>query len=281
MRFFRFNKYRLVVFLSLGFAFYSTISHAKEINYQDCETFEEAIEKETREIDETQQNNHDELSQLYVSRGESYLLNCEYEAAINDFQRAEFHRYKSKDQKASQIVGFRVALGSIVCFDNLGMTESTQKALNQLQLIVDKTFCNHCKKEKICQGKLNSIAKRSENVRLTAYTQAGNHKNEPQKDDYEDILGPDNPPDFNWCEEVVVGTGRAMDAIAALAPNYAVKVVLIGIIEALIARGLKCCQTGDFWKACVAPIARKFREWDNLMKKNILPTQPNLAYFQG
>ena len=50
-------------------------------------------------------------------------------------------------------------------------------------------------------------------------------------------------------------------------------------IEALITRGVKCCQTGNFWKACVAPIARKWREWKNNKEKSILPNEQNLPLY--
>ncbi len=99
------------------------------------------------------------------------------------------------------------------------------------------------------------------------------------QDNYEDIRGPNQPPEPNWCEEVVTGVGRAMDAIACLAPNYAVKVALIGVMEALITRGVKCCQAGGFWKACVAPITRKWREWKNNKEKHVLPNAQNLPLY--
>lgn len=112
---------------------------------------------------------------------------------------------------------------------------------------------------------------------MCVHTRNRNQQNhqvqETDHDDYSDILGPNKPPTPDWCEEVVVGTGRAMEIIAGLAPNYAVKAVLIGIIEALMTRCLKCCKTGDFWKDCVAPIARKWREWNN--NQNHLPPNSN------
>ncbi len=95
----------------------------------------------------------------------------------------------------------------------------------------------------------------------------------------DDVLGPDSPPYSSWCEEVVTGTGRAMDAIACLAPNPAVKVVLISLIEAMIVRGVKCCQAGGFWKACVAPVTRKWKEWCQFKKSQIIPDQHNMSLY--
>ena len=70
-----------------------------------------------------------------------------------------------------------------------------------------------------------------------------------------------------------------MDAIACLAPNYSVKIDLIGIIEALMTLGVKCCQSGTFWKACVAPITRKWKEWKDNKEKKVLPTTENLPRY--
>jgi hypothetical protein len=70
-----------------------------------------------------------------------------------------------------------------------------------------------------------------------------------------------------------------MDAIACLAPNIAVRVALIGVIEALLTRALKCCQAGGFWKACVAPIVRKWRDWNNNKENSILPNKQNLPLY--
>ncbi|MDN3506126.1 MAG: hypothetical protein P0S96_02750 [Simkaniaceae bacterium] len=67
-----------------------------------------------------------------------------------------------------------------------------------------------------------------------------------------------------------------MDAIACLASNHIVKAALIGVIETLVARGVKCCQTGSFWKACVAPIARKWKEWKDNKENHFPPTEGNL-----
>ena len=70
-----------------------------------------------------------------------------------------------------------------------------------------------------------------------------------------------------------------MDAIACLAPSVSVRIALIGIIEALIARGVKCCETGAFWKACVAPITRKWKEWKHNKERNIPPNDKNLPAY--
>ncbi len=85
-------------------------------------------------------------------------------------------------------------------------------------------------------------------------------------------MGPDQPPESDWCAEVVFG-------IAAMAPNWGVKSALIGVLEALKQRGLKCCQPGGFWKAYVAPITRKWREWKNNKESYLFPNAQNLPLY--
>ena len=80
---------------------------------------------------------------------------------------------------------------------------------------------------------------------------------------------------------MVVGVATSMQTIASMAHKWGVKAALIGLIEALKQKGLKCCQAGDFWKACVAPITRKWREWKNNKERQVLPTEENLPSYIG
>lgn len=269
--------------------------YANEIDYSTCRSIQEAIEKETQEISATHPADHNELAQLHVSRGESYLLNAQYTKAIEDFQNAVLHIRYSSDVDVAMFVAFRAAFGEAVSYDNLGMSEQTQYALDRLKEIVLHVGCNDCIEHLPCQGiatsasqmHLKDLVKPTVNkvhhfrdMNLFCKDKGGNQQSQQgSQDNYEDILGPNQPPEPNWCEEVVTGIGRAMDAIACLAPNYAVKVALIGIIEALITRGVKCCQAGGFWKACVAPITRKWKEWKNNKENYLLPNAQNLSLY--
>ncbi len=173
---------------------------------------------------------------------------------------------------------------------NLGMTEQTQQALEQLETIAAHIGCNDCIEHRPCQGMVTPSVNRFHFRDFLRSAVSRMHfcgmmfpcksSQQPQGgDSYKDILGPNQPPEPGWCEEVVTGVARAMDAIACLAPNYAVKVALIGVIEVLMTRGVKCCQAGGFWKACVAPITRKWREWKNNKERHVLPNAQNLPLF--
>ena len=239
-----------------------------EIDYADCKTIEDVITRETEEIRNIQTIDHDELAQLHASRGESYLLSAEYEKALKDFQAACSEIKMSNDVESSMFVGFRILLGAAVCYDNLGMKDDCQLAIANLQAIVKYMGCQNCLK----QRPRFEISRTFGNGCQPFLRRCAN-------DNYSDIGGPDKEPELGWCEEVVIGVGRTMDAIAILAPNPAVKIALIGVIEALIQRGLKCCQTGGFWKACVAPITRTWREWNTNKKKGIFPNAQNLNLY--
>ena len=274
----------------------SAVSHANEIDYSQCESIQEVIAKETEEISLIHPADHDELAQLYVSRGESYLIAAQYDKAVADFQNANDQVGYCHSKDAAMVIAFRAAFGEVVSYDNLGMREETQEALYQLETIAAHVGCHDCLEERPCQGitpssnslHFQDLARPALNKMhfcdmMVSCKRRKDKKEDPQpqqnQDNYNDIGGPDHPPEPYWCEEVVVGVGRAMDAIACLSPNKAVRVALIGVIEALIQRGLKCCQTGEFWKACVAPISRKWREWNNNKQKNILPNAQNLPLY--
>lgn len=239
-----------------------------EISHAHCRSIEEVISLETEKISNTHPTHIAELAEAHVSRGESYLLNTQYDKAIADFEHA--HRYLSSPSSvktAMQLV-FRIAFAEAICYDNLGMLEHTRQALQQLQLVAEHMGCSQCQEGRPYRAMItpsSSVTHFRNLIRVCT-------------DNYSDILGPDDV-DMRWCEEMVVGTGRTMDAIACLAKNYVVKAVLIGVIEALVARGVKCCQTGDFWKACVAPIARKWKEWKINRENDIFPNELNLPVY--
>lgn len=201
------------------------------------------------------------------------MIDAQHEKAIEDFQNAKSHLGYSYNVNVAMIVAFRVALGEAVSYDNLGMTERTLEAIQQLQIIASHVGCDSCMKDRPCQ---EMTATSSNTLHFSKLIRPVRKQNQ---DDYSDIIGPNEPPKPGWCEETVTGVGRAMDAIACLAPNYGVKAALIGVIEVLMVRALKCCQAGDFWKACVAPIARKWKDWKDKKEKNILPNSNNLPTF--
>lgn len=261
-----------IIFLAISFLMvFHRISHAGEIDYKNCQSISDVIERESLEIMNVEAKDHIELAQLYVSRGESYLLNSQYEEATQDFLLADFHSEYMQNMDDVIIIRFRTAFGRVVSYDNLGRKDEVQETLQQLQIIAESMVCHNCIEKELYLG-------------TSKFSNTGYHFKKAamcsdDRKNYNDILGPDTSPSLGWCEEVVTGVGRAMDAIACLAPNHVVKVALIGVIETLITRGIKCCQTGAFWKACAAPIVRKWKEWKDNKEKNVLPSALNLSLY--
>ncbi|MBP9842235.1 MAG: hypothetical protein KBC64_07445 [Simkaniaceae bacterium] len=252
-----------------------------DIDYSHCESIQDVITLETQHLAIIDCADHDTLAQLYVSRGDSYLIAMQYKDAAEDFRCANLCLGQSLDIELAKTVAFRAAFGEVVSYDNLGMQEEVEQSLQQLQAIAAHAGCDHCIDHAPCGGRVNLSANRlyfqNRMTRCTYQESQGNAQS--NFGDFNDIVGPNRPVDPKWCEEVVTGTGRSMDAIACLAPNYAVRVILIGIIEALITRGIKCCEAGGFWKACVAPIARKWKEWKNNKEERYLPNANNLDMY--
>src|SRR5690348_6476775 len=120
------------------------VTRADAIDYNYCHSIEDAIDRETQEIACTHFADHDELSQLYVSRGESYLFDAQYERAINDFDAASYHIEYSQNIKEAKVVAFRAAFGKVVSCDNLGLHDHAEQAIQQLQKLADRAGCDDC-----------------------------------------------------------------------------------------------------------------------------------------
>ena len=268
---------------------------AGEINYEGCQSLEDVIARETIEIANTIPYDYEELAQLYVSRGESFLLNSQFDKAVEDFQIAYSYIGNSGNPNTDLMVAFRASFGEVVCYDNLGMPEQTQASLEQLTAIASHIGCDDCLQKHPCQRMINNASNTNHYadyvrplarsfVFQDAIVLCKSKKieksvdNSDKQDNYDDIIGP-NYVAPGWCEEMVVGVGRAMDAIACMVPNRGVKIALIAFIETFISRGVKCCEAGEFWKSCVAPINRKRREWIEKKEKHILPNEQNLSLF--
>jgi hypothetical protein len=93
------------------------VNHANGTDNKNYLSIQDIIAKETQEIAHTHFADHDQLSEFYVSRGESYLFVAQYEKAIEDFDRANFHIAYSQNTKDSKVTAFRVALGKVISCD--------------------------------------------------------------------------------------------------------------------------------------------------------------------
>lgn len=273
----------------------SVVSYADWMEYSSCGSIQEVIVRETQEISLSHSADRDELAELYVSRGESYLLNGDYEKAVEDFTNAHLHLEYSRDVNATSIVAFRAAFGEVVSYDNLGVRGCAQEALEKLQVLVEHVGGNDCSEYHPCQGMatpegteldfshvirpVDSAIAFGDTILNCKKKKDEESKKKKKRDKYSDILGPDEPPHSDWCREVVAGTGKSMRAIAFLAFDRAVRESLLQVVEAFERKAFECCSARKFWKACVAPIARKWKEWKDNNEEGILPNEQHLPLY--
>lgn len=186
------------------------VTHADEIDYNNCQSIQDAIAIESQEITRTHFADHDQLSQLYVSRGESYLFDAQYEKAIEDFDTASYHIGYSQNVKDSMATGFRAAFGKVVSCDNLGLHEHTEQAFQQLQEIANYVGCEDCLEHMSREDIPLSTNKLHFQDMVSPCKKKKDKENHQQQqgssENYNDIVGPDPAPP-NWCEEVITGVG--------------------------------------------------------------------------
>lgn len=236
-------------------------SYADEINYSNCQSLQDVIVQETREIQNTNLAEHKELAHLHMLRAGSYTLAGASAEALDDIQTAYTHGRYCNDWATLVEVALNGSFFEVLNYDKLKMTEECDAALKNFQEAANLVGCPGCHD---CQ---NDFQHSSNTFHFSDLIKNCKHKSKKPSapsapavvDDYSDILGP-NVIDPGWCEETVVGTAAAMMAIANQIDRFGVKVAVIGTIECLKERGLKCCRSGNFWKACVAPIARKWQK---------------------
>jgi len=206
--------------------------------YGYCNEFENLILFETQEINDASPYEYDRLAESYTSRAESYMLCKNHHQALKDFQKARFYLKKSQNDEVFFGVGFRTSFGLAIVHDNLGNLDEASQSIGLLH----------------------------DYLNLLPSCNPGSLRIDEMNENYPDIIGP-NYIDSSLCEEFVEGTAELMIGLASLSPNATIRIALIGVIHALKVRGIKCCNSGNFWKACVAPIARKWKEWKDAQER--------------
>ena len=199
------------------------------------------------------------------------MLAGSYAEALKDIQDAYAYGRKCEDRPTLVEVAINGSFCEVIIYDNLGMAQECNVALMNFQAAANLIGCNGCHDcADIYQHSSNTVHFRDliKNCKHKSKKPSPSPAPAAAADtgDYSDILGP-NVVDPEWCEETVVGTANAMMAISGKIGNFAVRVCVIATIDGLKERALKCCRAGGFWKACVAPIARKWKklnsDWEN------------------
>lgn len=240
--------------MGIGFAY-----SAHAIDYSTCRSINDVISKETEEIDYMHPADHEGLAQMYVSRGESYLINKDFGRALMDFQKAYSHLEYALDEETLLTIAFRATLGEIVSYDNLGMHENTVQAIRHLQNIVNHFDCDHDINISPCQGRVQLSANKRCADSLVLRTAAVD-LNQPQ-------------PKW-WCEKTVRNTTAILRGIAANIPSSVIRFSALELIKAMEEKALNCCYAGGLWSACVKPLAAKFEQWNYKWKVFGIPPDP-------
>ena len=239
---------RFVSFLSAFFCLTAGVTcSAYPVDYSGCRSIEDAIARETQEIADAPVTDKGELVQLYLSRGESYLLNEQYEKVIEDFQKARLHMSPSDEESIAMAAAFRIAFGEAIAYGNLGMQRNAQQAIQQLQLIASDVGCDDCIEQRPCPGT--------------------NLEEKDVEDSDEEILEPE------LSEEEMAGLERSMEAIADRVLNCELKIALTGVIKVFATKAIECCEARKFWRTCAASIAKKCEEWGNSQPSTVFAIQ--------
>ena len=173
---------------------------------------------------------------------------------------------------------FRAHLGLAICSGIFGLTFEFEESIHILGHIIDEIQCSDChandsdnsildfdkSSKKI--GSFSSLFTTRVPLRLLS-SGDGN--------DEDAILGPDIPPRKGWCEEIVCSTSDLVRILASKSP-IAAQVALLAKIRQLEEKCLACCRSGAFWKTCVAPIVKKWKEWNE--KWDLLRIPPDPAW---
>ncbi len=253
----------------------SAMCHAYAENYASFNSIEEVIQFETNTISQTSPADIVRLAELHLDRGESFLIHNEFEKALEDFYTA-YILASSLFGNERPILIFRSLMGAMIATDD-GDLQKMEEMAAELMATLDSFECaetstNEIPTQLFCSS--IGIFSKSKKEKEKKKEAPSERESEKTNTNTTEILGPDyNVP--GWCEEITVGTARAMTEIIEASVKGSKKhAVLIGIVTALEARALRCCATGDFWKACVLPIVEKWKLWKDKWFHFGIPPDP-------
>jgi len=226
-------------------------SSAVAADCQDFSNLEYILQMESSAIENNSIDNPSALAEAYLSRAETYLLTNRVEEAFSDFSNVLNLSMQIPDEANEANIRFRAYFGMTIVESVLGNEESALNYVSLLEELIKSFYCFECKYS-------NSLT-----IRF------------PEQKHYwgVEILGPDEEPRKGWCEEIVHSTAAMMEVLA-LKAKLGVRTALIGIIKGLEIRAVKCCQSGEFWKACVEPIVAKWKQWNDKWDVLRIPPDP-------
>lgn len=242
--------FQLILLTLVGFS--SSFGDSPDINYESCTCIQDVLNYETRLILECDQDNVDHLVDLYISRGETYMINGQFSDAVDDFFIAYVFLEKVKNDA---LLRFRLLFNEIMWHAFMG----DEKKVMIIGEYLVSSFDEICFQKRFGNQNVNLSTVRA-----------------PLFFCKTKIVGPDQEPYPGWCKEIVISTGVALAQLICVLPKNAAKIALGSVIAILEQKALDCCEAGGLWKGCVGPLAEKFNNWNQKWK--VLKIPPDPAY---
>jgi hypothetical protein len=203
-------------------------------------------------------NNVDREIDDLLDRAEEDLIMSDFKPSLARLERAELLLPLTQD--SDDLRKLRILFDKawvVTCLE--GDTENSKCQFHTFELLLDT---------KSCIGK-----HKEETLLVKRHKDKDQDAEEAQKQDIQEERLEDPNRLNNWCEETVNGTAKAMDTLLSFSPSIS-KAALRAIVAGLKTRALKCCATGEFWKACVTPIYEKWQQWNQRWEMFRMPPDP-------
>lgn len=219
-------------------------------NSPDHENFslESLVEQETFQIDNTSSSEAHILSDLYCSRGESYLLLGEDQKAFADFRKAYIHALNCTEKNIKTSLTFRSAFGAFLVYARMEDLEKVKSTAKFLEDILKNYSCHECKEmlgittpRSFCFG-----------MDMPCFYQQ-------TRQDWP-VLGPDYAS-VGDCVERVNGTISALTTLIAVVKKTEVRALAAMVINGLGDQARNCCVAGGLWKGCIQKLVNKLHYW--------------------
>lgn len=226
----------------------------EEINYESFDSLQEVIEFETSQISQADSNDPAMLADMYISRGESYLLGDQNDLALQDLQTG-YEIAKASNSEDARPIFFRCLFGLAIANGNIGNLEEVYAIGESMKGILDSYKC-------ACKGD-NQIVNEKYLLRKQVFDATTRV----------DILGPDRIS-IGECINNAQGTASRARALISFVKRVEVQFTLNILIDDLLERSINCCRAGGIWKACLQPIVDKWNQWNEKWRVFGIPPDP-------
>lgn len=244
---------KLFFLLFLPVFIWITPCKGEGIHQSSFQSIDDVIRFETSQILDADPNNPEFLSEMYLSRAESYLLYGNNSLAYADFKEG----YAIADlcsEETKMSLHFRALFGLAIVYGCEEMTDELYATADSLKLLLSSCKCN-CNQDKQSQLTGNGLSHHIYGVKP--------------------ILGPDQIP-IQDCIDFAESTAEKCRYLIALVPKAQVQVTLQILVDDLAKRARSCCRAGGIWKACLQPIVDKWQLWNE--KWNLFKIPPDPAW---